>query len=459
MTSMMSYHQESPYATRQQQQRQRQLSFASTDDDDDIISPLKTDNKNNKDDDWQPVLKNSRRSSFHETNDADKTPKSKAARKNERRKERRRREKIASNSPIVDDYQLVPSSSDNRMTSLNVVTQSSSLAFEEEKMEEELCRAIAESSLLEGSSNGKEDDPRPKKIRNLRKKLTSAQKLRTQDTLDENQLEKVRRIPILEEEIQQLENQLKEEETQRKELELRIREENENKQQLRLQQWSDLEDGKIVSGFSRYDENNVESDEFACPICAGPLEAATWAIPCKHVFCRACLESAIKSAAECSFGDPLSCVCPLCRACLYDVHTGLVKTRKADTVRRKMKKRSCTCRCGTVISLNGLRAHLRICGSGAPELFGDEEKKKFGHEFEQPILDEEKIEALKRKEGIGKKRRNRSDSTSSTGGGSGRNRSGSVGSYNGGGLHMSVPRGYDEAEAYQRALLLSLEER
>jgi len=36
------------------------------------------------------------------------------------------------------------------------------------------------------------------------------------------------------------------------------------------------------------------------------------------VFCRACLEHAMTRAATASRGDPRACVCPLCRACLFD---------------------------------------------------------------------------------------------------------------------------------------------
>jgi hypothetical protein len=61
---------------------------------------------------------------------------------------------------------------------------------------------------------------------------------------------------------------------------------------------------------------------FACPVCTEPLEAATLALPCRHAFCRRCLELAMARAAAVSRGDPEACVCPLCRACLFDPQVG-----------------------------------------------------------------------------------------------------------------------------------------
>ena len=47
---------------------------------------------------------------------------------------------------------------------------------------------------------------------------------------------------------------------------------------------------EALARLSETTQKVVFDDAFACPICTEPLEAATLALPCRHAFCRACLE-------------------------------------------------------------------------------------------------------------------------------------------------------------------------
>lgn len=132
--------------------------------------------------------------------------------------------------------------------------------------------------------------------------------------------------------------------------------------------------------------------EFACPICTDVLEAATVALPCRHVFCRACLEMAMARAATASSGDPLACICPLCRSCLFDPSSGKIATEPARQVRRRMGSKKGKCQCGASVPMTSFRQHLRTCDATS-SVYG-EKRKIFGHEFAQPSLDPERCRLL-----------------------------------------------------------------
>mmetsp|Transcript_22684 Transcript_22684/g.65341 ORF Transcript_22684/g.65341 Transcript_22684/m.65341 type:complete len:415 (+) Transcript_22684:116-1360(+) len=283
-------------------------------------------------------------------------------------------------------------------------------------------------------SDNIDDDVRKKQLRNLRKKISAAEALRSIPTtdLDASQKAKLERLPSLVSEATAVQEDLDREEKERRllEEERKVREMAAHKQ--RIREWTDLSDGIAVEGFRA----GADQDEFACPLCAGPLEAATACTPCKHSFCRACLEDALDAAASRTGGDPKSLCCPLCRSLLYDAKSDTMLVEGATNVRRRMRKRKCSCRCGEEVLLSSLRAHLRQCDAAAPELFKGDEKKRFGHTFFRPWLDPDLVAEM-----AGRKKRP---------GGSGPIRS----------SRQAIQRGlvtedYDEDAALQAALALS----
>lgn len=417
--------------------------------------------------------------SRRKTSDADAgnegAQKSKSAQKNERRKERKRQAAARMRSESIASVASAHSVGDGA-------------AFSTLDEDEDLSRALALSSLdaphLTVVSDHPHDthdvydihgpydpaaDPRSKRLRKLRKKLASVDSLlsRPVEDLDEHQRAKIGKADEVRKEASALEGQLEDEEREREERERRRREWEEERQRQRLREWSDLEDGRVVEGFglgtgvqggdTASGPPDEDADEFACPLCFGPLETPVSAHPCSHVFCRACLEDAVHAAAQRSRGDPESCVCPLCRASLYDPRNEKVRADPAENVKRKMRKRRCTCRCGAEVSLSGLREHLRGCGRGAPTLFADDQKKKFGHEaFEQPQLDPIKVARLRKeyRKGKGKNKTGREDRSGSSEGSRGQSQGRSTGAN----AQHAVPAEYSEEAEIQAAILRSLEE-
>jgi len=130
-------------------------------------------------------------------------------------------------------------------------------------------------------------------------------------------------------------------------------------------------------------------NKFACPICSEVMEAAVKVLPCKHAFCRACIETTLDKAVR-NHRDSMSDLvlkCPICRSNLYDNASKRVHTRPARSLRKRISKASGTCHCGRVMPLSTLRSHLRECGSDTLRaLYG--EKPSFGNErFRQPDVD------------------------------------------------------------------------
>ena len=276
-------------------------------------------------------------------------------------------------------------------------------------------------------------------LRKLRKKMSEARSLASKPEahLENEQRRKVAQIPSYESEIQSLEEQLESERAERLEQERQAHEALKRANQKRMAEWKAFSNGNIVQGFggkrceaSGNASGGDDVDEFACPLCAGPLEAAVKTSNCHHVFCRACLEEALESAAVRTHGEPSSIVCPICRSCLLDSSTIKVTVEADLRTRRKMKKKKCTCRCGTEMSLASLRIHLRTCTEGAPILFGNEVKRSGHEQFKQPTLDPVKVQRWS-----GKKVHNSHSAAPADGG---------------------VPEGYDEEAEIQTAILLSL---
>eukprot|EP00937_MAST-01D_sp_MAST-1D-sp2_P000612 g612.t1 len=130
------------------------------------------------------------------------------------------------------------------------------------------------------------------------------------------------------------------------------------------------------------DTLKVEFDsQFACSICCEVLEAATAVEGCRHVFCRACLEDVAARATV-----PAHCVCPLCRASLFDGER--MRLRPARELRRRMAKRTGRCHCGKEVPLSQLRAHLRACGLAGAHYM---EKPKFKHSYRKPSFDADRV--------------------------------------------------------------------
>ena len=413
---------------------------------------------------WTAVTPSPRPSRLRSNWDAtDPTHMSKSSRKNLRRKERRRFERKWGVRP--EDAEAMEAGGGqvgDRSVSAAPLCQgqgqgqgqgpadvpgggtSAAAAYNSSHDDEAVRRAIAASIADAGPGPDEGGDPRRKRLRNLRKKIAAAEALALapQSTLDGAQLAKLERLPALRSEADGLCADLDSEEAERIRSQAALRARGAEAQRRAIAEWSDLEDGRAVEGFRA----GADKDEFACPLCAGPLEAATACLPCRHVFCRACLEEAAESAAERSGGDPRSLVCPLCRAELFDPpprggDEGRILVCPAMNVRKRMRKRKCQCRCGAEVALSSLRAHLRDCSEAAPGLFGDDQRKRFGHEFAMPRLDPDKVDDM-----AGRPRRSKH--------GRGRGEQ-PLRSTNWAAMSGLVPADYDEDAALQAALALS----
>eukprot|EP00939_MAST-03C_sp_MAST-3C-sp1_P005269 g5269.t1 len=129
--------------------------------------------------------------------------------------------------------------------------------------------------------------------------------------------------------------------------------------------------------------------KFACPVCSEVMEAAVKVLPCKHVFCRACIEKTLDNAVRNHRDNTSGLIlkCPICRTNLYDRSSKRVHTRPAKKFRKRLGKVTGTCHCGREMPLSSLRSHLRECGSKAVRaLYG--EKPRFGNgRFKQPDIE------------------------------------------------------------------------
>lgn len=172
-------------------------------------------------------------------------------------------------------------------------------------------------------------------VRNIKKKIREAlelQQLQAEgQTLDRDQLAKVKRRKNLERELLGAEAQ---EATELKELawakEVLVNEDENRKKE----QAKDLA--------IRFDE------KFACPICQEVFESATMIEQCSHIFCRDCALSVV----DCS----KKCLCPLCRVPFSSKHL-----KAATSMRKRMAKHTGFCHCGEEVALSQLRAHIRSC--------------------------------------------------------------------------------------------------
>ena len=413
---------------------------------------------------WTDVVTTRGRSKSLSEHATDTTSKllSKSARKNARRKERKKFEKKWGVRP---DGSGIGGANAGRARSQSLVEDGSSTGrvrtdgiyndegddehaddqpcprHDDEALNRALAASMLEHSSLTSSSAAaaaavavaQEDDPRRKRLRNLKKKISAAQALLEVPAanLDDGQRAKLERLSSLQTEADTIQKELDAEEEQRRQQYAEHRAAVAASHRRRIAEWSALSDGTAVRGFRA----GADQDEFACPLCHGPLEAATSCTPCRHVFCRACLEDALGAAAERSGGDPKSLNCPMCRGSLFDAIGDRMLVEPALNVRKRMRKRKCECKCGEEVALSSLRAHLRYCNEAAPELFADDARKRFGHEFERPRLDPDKVADM-----AGRKRR----------GGNGPIRSSQQAVVRG-----LVPEGYDEEAALQAALALS----
>jgi hypothetical protein len=375
--------------------------------------------------------------------------KTKSARKNARRRERKEFEKkwgVSVEEAAAMEASVVAADAEEgggRMRCQSVIEQ---VHFSPLPCDDDgALRRALEASLSEAASTGApnsasnnsdstDDDVRRKRLRNLKKKISAAEVLGSipQSDLDAGQRTKLERLSSLMSEAAVIEDELARKQEQQRQIkeERKARELAVHKQ--RISEWSDLSDGTAVEGFLA----GADRDEFACVLCAGPLEAAVACTPCKHLFCRACLEDTLDSAARRTGGDPKSLCCPLCRSLLYDAKSDKMLVEAAMNARKRMRKRKCSCRCGEEVLLSSLRAHLRQCDAAAPELFKGDEKRRFGHSFQRPWLDPDLVAEM-----AGRKKRP---------GGSGHIRS----------TQQAIQRGlvaedYDEDAALQAALALS----
>ena len=325
--------------------------------------------------------------------------KTKSARKNARRKERKQFEKkwgvsveeaaaLEASGGAADEEEGL-----GRMRAQSLIEQTTSahstpLVCDDD---EALLRRALEASLAETASNESaghnktDDDVRNKRLRNLKKKISAAEALRSIpiSDLDAGQRAKLERLSSLISEATAIQDELDREAKEQQQMEEQRKAQEMRAHKQRINEWADLSDGTAVEGFRA----GADQDDFACPLCAGPLEAATACTPCRHLFCRACLEDALDSAASRSGGDPKSLCCPLCRSLLYNAKADKMLVEAATNVRKRMRKRRCSCRCGEEVLLSSLRAHLRQCDQAAPELFRGDEKRRFGHSFHRPWLD------------------------------------------------------------------------
>ena len=280
--------------------------------------------------------------------------KTKSARKNARRKERKQFQKkwgvsaeeaaaLEESGGAVDGEEGL-----GRMRSQSLIEHTANIhsislpcdddeALLRRALEASLAETASNSVSNEGAGHNPDDDVRNKRLRNLKKKISAAEALRSIpiSDLDAGQKAKLERLSSLISEATAIQDELdrKAKEQQQIEEQRKAKEMRAHKQ--RINEWADLSDGTAVEGFRA----GADQDEFACPLCAGPLEAATACTPCRHLFCRACLEDALDSAASRSGGDHKSLCCPLCRSLLYDAKSDKMLVEAATSVRKRMRKR------------------------------------------------------------------------------------------------------------------------
>ena len=332
----------------------------------------------NLDEQWKVVSGRGRSKSLGESSQIQ----SKSARKNARRKERKQFERKwgvkPENAAACTAKEEEREGRTRSQSLIDPMHSSRSLSSHDD--DEALRRALA-ASLTEVAPVSQN----AKRLRNLRKKISAGKALQAIHTadLDANQKAKLGRLSSLMSEATAIQEELDNEEEQRRQHDEERRAQEMAAHKQRISEWSDLSEGISVEGFRA----GADQDEFACPLCAGPLEAATAYTPCKHLFCRACLEDALDAAAARTGGDPRSLCCPLCRALLFDAKLDKILVEAATNVRKRMRKRKCSCRCGEEVLLSSLRAHLRQCDSAAPELFKGDVKRRFGNSFQRPWLD------------------------------------------------------------------------
>lgn len=114
----------------------------------------------------------------------------------------------------------------------------------------------------------------------------------------------------------------------------------------------------------------------SCGICFELIEVPTAVQPCKHEFCRGCIESVVRRAKRVP-----EVACPLCRVNFYDAATKTARLEPALATRQTLKTTVGTCHCGQSMNLSSLRDHLRNCGDPA-SCYAP--RPKFGHTFAKP---------------------------------------------------------------------------
>ncbi|XP_072544810.1 E3 ubiquitin-protein ligase RNF138-like [Salminus brasiliensis] len=93
--------------------------------------------------------------------------------------------------------------------------------------------------------------------------------------------------------------------------------------------------------------NTDTVEDYDCPICQEVLRMPVRTKSCKHVFCKSCFETAVKSQGP---------HCPLCRGPVSE------KARRATDVQQRMRIRSGQCRaCGAEKFLSKMRLHYKSC--------------------------------------------------------------------------------------------------
>ena len=413
---------------------------------------MTTGNDDEPAEDWTAVSPKGRRPRGDSIISEGSSPKTKSTRKNERRRERRKKQQEQQRWLPAQSSGQPSASRRDRKCGKGGRDDGDSDEEEDEKVmgvgggpsssgDDALALVLAEYSLADRENY---DDPRRKRLRNLRKKLSAIEALSSHppSELTPDQIAKAARLPHLSAEAEGIERTLRAEAEEREGALRARREADAELNRVRLAEWEALDLGKAVEGFTGGD------DEHACPLCSGPIEAATYAIPCRHVFCRACLEESVSSMAQRGLGNPKFCVCPLCRSCMYDPKSGIIRAEPAEAVRKKMRRRKVGCACGDEVALSGLRRHLRECSKAAPGLFGDDRKKRFGHSFQQPRLDPIICEALRVQALNGEKKKRGGSSESIVAATTITQLSSNS---------FSLPDGYNEEAEIQAAILQSLE--
>ncbi|XP_022533894.2 E3 ubiquitin-protein ligase RNF138 [Astyanax mexicanus] len=88
-------------------------------------------------------------------------------------------------------------------------------------------------------------------------------------------------------------------------------------------------------------------EDYDCPICQEVFKTPVRTKSCRHVFCKSCFETAVKSQGA---------HCPMCRSPVSE------KACKAKDVQQRMRERSSRCRaCGAVKFLSKMRLHYKSC--------------------------------------------------------------------------------------------------